>query len=89
MTHSTIAPDASVGPQTLVLLRHTTDARLPPLETLGFLLTLLAPAVTPLFALSERWNHLPCGCFIHCRRDPTGEPKGMKAGLRLHAQAMV
>ncbi|XP_030192980.1 probable G-protein coupled receptor 149 [Gadus morhua] len=63
---------------TLVLLRHTTDARLPPLEALGFLLTLLAPAVTPLFALSERWNHLPCGCFIHCRRDPTGEPKALK-----------
>ncbi|KAJ3591218.1 hypothetical protein NHX12_009164 [Muraenolepis orangiensis] len=63
---------------TLVLLRHTMDARVPPLETLGFFLTLLAPAVTPLFALSERWNHLPCGCFIHCKRDPTAEPQALK-----------
>ncbi|CAL8352962.1 unnamed protein product [Lota lota] len=63
---------------TLVLLRHTADTRLPPLETLGFFLTLLAPAITPLFALSERWNHLPCGCFIHCRREPMAEPRALK-----------
>ncbi|XP_056140085.1 probable G-protein coupled receptor 149 [Lampris incognitus] len=63
---------------TSVLIRHTTDARSSSLETLGFFLTLLAPAVTPLFALSERWIHMPCGCFIDCKRDPTQEPSVMK-----------
>uniref|UniRef100_A0A4W6BX14 G protein-coupled receptor 149 n=1 Tax=Lates calcarifer TaxID=8187 RepID=A0A4W6BX14_LATCA len=48
------------------------------LETLSFFLTLLAPAVTPLFVLSERWIHMPCGCFINCKRDPTQEPSVMK-----------
>uniref|UniRef100_A0A4W5QJ94 G protein-coupled receptor 149 n=1 Tax=Hucho hucho TaxID=62062 RepID=A0A4W5QJ94_9TELE len=38
-------------------------------ETVSFFLTLLAPAVTPVFTLSERWIHLPCGCFVNCRRD--------------------
>uniref|UniRef100_A0A3P8W3B6 G protein-coupled receptor 149 n=1 Tax=Cynoglossus semilaevis TaxID=244447 RepID=A0A3P8W3B6_CYNSE len=51
---------------TLVLLRHALDAHSSSLETLSFFLTLLAPAVTPLFMLSERWIHLPCGCFINC-----------------------
>nr|XP_033813427.1 probable G-protein coupled receptor 149 [Geotrypetes seraphini] len=38
-------------------------------ETLSFLLTLLAATVTPLFALSEHWIHLPCGCIINCKRN--------------------
>ncbi|NWI15398.1 GP149 protein, partial [Crypturellus soui] len=38
-------------------------------ETLSFVLTLLAATVTPLFVLSERWIHLPCGCIINCRRN--------------------
>ncbi|XP_068056231.1 probable G-protein coupled receptor 149 [Anomalospiza imberbis] len=38
-------------------------------ETLSFLLTVLAAAVTPLFVLSQRWLHLPCGCIINCRRN--------------------
>ncbi|XP_069474512.1 probable G-protein coupled receptor 149 [Ambystoma mexicanum] len=38
-------------------------------ETLSFLLALLAATVTPVFLLSERWIHLPCGCIINCRRD--------------------
>ncbi|XP_053564991.1 probable G-protein coupled receptor 149 [Bombina bombina] len=37
-------------------------------EALSFLLTLLAAASTPLFLLSERWSHLPCGCIINCKR---------------------
>ncbi|MEQ2253244.1 hypothetical protein ILYODFUR_030144, partial [Ilyodon furcidens] len=63
---------------TLVLIRHAANARSSSLETLSFFLTLLAPAVTPLFVLSERWIHMPCGCFINCKQDPKQEPSGMK-----------
>ncbi|XP_020491785.2 probable G-protein coupled receptor 149 [Labrus bergylta] len=63
---------------TLVLLRHALHARNSSLETLGFFLTLLAPAVTPLFVLSERWIHMPCGCFINCKQDPKQEPSELK-----------
>ncbi|XP_041797368.1 probable G-protein coupled receptor 149 [Chelmon rostratus] len=63
---------------TLVLVRHALNARSSSLETLSFFLTLLAPAVTPLFVLSERWIHMPCGCFINCKRDPAQEPSVMK-----------
>ncbi|KAL3057480.1 hypothetical protein OYC64_007867 [Pagothenia borchgrevinki] len=63
---------------TLVLVRHAVNARSSSLETLSFFLTLLAPAVTPLFVLSERWIHMPCGCFINCKQDPTQEPSVMK-----------
>ncbi|NWW37172.1 GP149 protein, partial [Panurus biarmicus] len=37
-------------------------------EALSFLLTVLAATVTPVFVLSQRWLHLPCGCIINCRR---------------------
>lgn len=40
-----------------------------PFESLSFLLTLLATTVTPVFLLSKRWTHLPCGCIINCKRD--------------------
>ncbi|XP_033059606.1 probable G-protein coupled receptor 149 [Trachypithecus francoisi] len=40
-----------------------------PLETFSFLLTLLATTVTPVFVLSKRWTHLPCGCIINCRQN--------------------
>ncbi|XP_034460222.1 probable G-protein coupled receptor 149 [Hippoglossus hippoglossus] len=63
---------------TLVLVRHALNAHNSSLETLSFFLTLLAPAVTPLFMLSERWIHMPCGCFINCQRDPTQEASVMK-----------
>ncbi|XP_062329515.1 probable G-protein coupled receptor 149 [Osmerus eperlanus] len=63
---------------TLVLVRHAVNARSASLETLSFFLTLLAPAVTPVFVLSKRWIHLPCGCFINCRRDPAHETPAMK-----------
>ncbi|XP_041849982.1 probable G-protein coupled receptor 149 [Melanotaenia boesemani] len=63
---------------TLVLIRHAVNARSASLETLSFFFTLLAPAVTPLFVLSERWIHMPCGCFINCKQDPTQEPSVMK-----------
>lgn len=62
--------------QTSVLVRHALNARSSSLETLCFFLTLLAPAVTPLFVLSERWIHMPCGCFINCKRGPRREPSG-------------
>uniref|UniRef100_A0A8C5HVD6 G-protein coupled receptors family 1 profile domain-containing protein n=1 Tax=Gouania willdenowi TaxID=441366 RepID=A0A8C5HVD6_GOUWI len=62
---------------TLVLVRHAVNMRSSSLETLSFFLTLLAPAVTPLFVLSEHWIHLPCGCFIHCKQEPTKEPSVM------------
>ncbi|KAE8604153.1 hypothetical protein XENTR_v10014594 [Xenopus tropicalis] len=38
-------------------------------ETLSFILSLLSAAATPLFVLSERWRHLPCGCIINCKRN--------------------
>ncbi|XP_068441500.1 probable G-protein coupled receptor 149 [Clinocottus analis] len=63
---------------TLVLVSHTVNAHSDSLETLSFILTLLAPVVTPLFMLSERWIHMPCGCFINCKRDPMKEPSVMK-----------
>uniref|UniRef100_A0A8C8C4Q5 G-protein coupled receptors family 1 profile domain-containing protein n=1 Tax=Oncorhynchus tshawytscha TaxID=74940 RepID=A0A8C8C4Q5_ONCTS len=47
-------------------------------ETVSFFLTLLAPAVTPVFILSDRWIHLPCGCFINCPRDTEHEPTAKK-----------
>uniref|UniRef100_A0A672GAT6 G protein-coupled receptor 149 n=1 Tax=Salarias fasciatus TaxID=181472 RepID=A0A672GAT6_SALFA len=58
---------------TSVLVRHAVNARSSSLETLSFFLTLLAPVVTPLFVLSERWIHMPCGCFINCKQDPPQE----------------
>ncbi|KAM8853427.1 putative G-protein coupled receptor 149 [Synchiropus picturatus] len=63
---------------TLVLVRHAMNARSSSLETLGFFLTLLAPAVTPLFVLSKRWIHLPCGCFINCKRDPMQDTSAIR-----------
>ncbi|XP_056297342.1 probable G-protein coupled receptor 149 [Pseudoliparis swirei] len=63
---------------TLMLVNHTVNARSDSLETLSFFLTLLAPMVTPLFVLSEHWIHMPCGCFINCKRDPTQEPSVTK-----------
>ncbi|KAM3615505.1 uncharacterized protein V6R79_003204 [Siganus canaliculatus] len=69
---------------TLVLVRHALNARSSSLETLSFFLTLLAPAVTPLFVLSERWIHMPCGCFINCKQDPAQEPTVMKRRLEFN-----
>ncbi|KAM7399203.1 hypothetical protein PAMP_018489 [Pampus punctatissimus] len=69
---------------TLVLVRHAVNARSPSLETLSFFLTLLAPAVTPLFVLSERWIHMPCGCFINCKQDATQETSVMKRRLEFN-----
>ncbi|XP_077579419.1 putative G-protein coupled receptor 149 [Stigmatopora nigra] len=63
---------------TLMLVRHAAKARSSSLETLGFFLTLLAPAVTPLFVLSKRWIHMPCGCFINCNHDSTPDPTVIK-----------
>ncbi|XP_029629685.1 probable G-protein coupled receptor 149 [Salmo trutta] len=66
---------------TLVLVRHAVNARssyLETVETVSFFLTLLAPAVTPVFILSDRWVHLPCGCFINCPRDTEHEHTAKK-----------
>uniref|UniRef100_A0AAY4CLK8 G-protein coupled receptors family 1 profile domain-containing protein n=1 Tax=Denticeps clupeoides TaxID=299321 RepID=A0AAY4CLK8_9TELE len=56
-----------------IVVSHAVQARSSWTETPSFFLTLLSAAVTPVFVLSERWVHLPCGCFINCRRDPGGE----------------
>nr|XP_057936863.1 probable G-protein coupled receptor 149 [Doryrhamphus excisus] len=69
---------------TLVLVRHAANARSSSLETLSFFLTLLAPAVTPLFALSKRWIHMPCGCFINCNRDPKQDASGLKRSFEFN-----
>ncbi|KAI4876837.1 hypothetical protein NFI96_016977, partial [Prochilodus magdalenae] len=54
-----------------ILVSHAVRMHSSSLETLCFFLTLLSAAVTPVFVLSERWIHLPCGCFINCRRGST------------------
>ncbi|XP_052007887.1 probable G-protein coupled receptor 149 [Xyrauchen texanus] len=53
---------------TQILVSHAVHMHSSSLETLCFFLTLLSAAVTPVFMLSERWVHLPCGCFINCRQ---------------------
>ncbi|NWH50564.1 GP149 protein, partial [Fregata magnificens] len=52
-----------------MVVQHITGFQSLSFETLSFLLTLLAATVTPVFVLSERWIHLPCGCIINCRRN--------------------
>ncbi|XP_043854881.1 probable G-protein coupled receptor 149 isoform X2 [Dromiciops gliroides] len=49
--------------------RHTPEFQSLPFELFCFLLTTLAATVTPVFVLSERWTHLPCGCIINCPRN--------------------
>ncbi|XP_018603917.2 probable G-protein coupled receptor 149 [Scleropages formosus] len=52
-----------------VFVSHVVPARRSAFQTPSFLLTFVSTVVTPLFFLSKRWIHLPCGCFINCRRD--------------------
>ncbi|KAM6159852.1 putative G-protein coupled receptor 149 [Erethizon dorsatum] len=52
-----------------MVVKHVAGVQCLPFETLSFLLTLLATTVTPVFVLSNRWTHLPCGCIINCRQD--------------------
>ncbi|XP_012498336.1 PREDICTED: probable G-protein coupled receptor 149 [Propithecus coquereli] len=52
-----------------MVVQHVVRSQSLPFETLSFLLTLLATAVTPVFILSKRWAHLPCGCIINCRQN--------------------
>ncbi|XP_027017844.1 probable G-protein coupled receptor 149 [Tachysurus fulvidraco] len=54
---------------TQILVSHIIRVHSSSVETLCFFLTLLSAAVTPVFCLSERWIHLPCGCFINCGQD--------------------
>ncbi|NWR99064.1 GP149 protein, partial [Motacilla alba] len=49
-------------------VQHFTGLQSLSSETLSFLLTVLAAAVTPVFVLSQHWLHLPCGCVINCGR---------------------
>ncbi|KAJ7995402.1 hypothetical protein DPEC_G00244190 [Dallia pectoralis] len=65
----------------IVLVQRTVKVRstsLEVVEIVSFFLTLLAPVVTPMFVLSERWIHLPCGCFINCRQDTTSQESNEK-----------
>ncbi|KAM6961117.1 putative G-protein coupled receptor 149 [Aplochiton taeniatus] len=68
----------------LLLVRHIVNVRSSALEIVSFFMTLLAPTVTPLFALSKRWIHLPCGCFINCQRYPEQEPSAVKRRLEFN-----
>ncbi|XP_006868021.1 PREDICTED: probable G-protein coupled receptor 149 [Chrysochloris asiatica] len=52
-----------------MVVQHVLGFQSIPFETLSFLLTLLATTVTPVFVLSKRWTHLPCGCIINCRQN--------------------
>ncbi|XP_006149824.1 probable G-protein coupled receptor 149 [Tupaia chinensis] len=52
-----------------MMVKHVVGFQSLPFETLSFLLTLLATTVTPVFVLSKRWTHLPCGCIINCRQN--------------------
>jgi hypothetical protein len=51
-----------------MVVKHVVGFQSSPVETFSFLLTLLATTVTPVFVLSKRWTHLPCGCIINCRQ---------------------
>lgn len=55
--------------QIQMFVQHISGFRSLSFETLSFLLTLLAATVTPVFAMSEHWIHLPCGCIINCGRN--------------------
>ncbi|XP_028619282.1 probable G-protein coupled receptor 149 [Grammomys surdaster] len=53
----------------LMVVKHVVGFQSLPVDMLSFLLTLLANIVTPVFVLSKRWAHLPCGCIINCQPD--------------------
>ncbi|XP_003476615.1 probable G-protein coupled receptor 149 [Cavia porcellus] len=61
-----------------MVVKHVAGVQCLPFESLGFLLTLLAATVTPVFVLSKRWTHLPCGCIINCRQDTYPEASDRK-----------
>lgn len=52
-----------------MVVKHVVGFQSLPVDTLSFLLTLLSSVVTPVFVLSKRWTHLPCGCIINCQPD--------------------
>ncbi|XP_074154145.1 LOW QUALITY PROTEIN: putative G-protein coupled receptor 149 [Sminthopsis crassicaudata] len=52
-----------------MVAQNTPEFQSLPFELFSFLLTTLATTVTPVFVLSERWTHLPCGCIINCPRN--------------------
>ncbi|OCT80872.1 probable G-protein coupled receptor 149 [Xenopus laevis] len=52
-----------------MVVRHIVGFQSLSFETLSFVLSLLSAATTPLFVLSERWSHLPCGCIINCKKN--------------------
>lgn len=62
-------------------VKHVVGFQSLPVDMLSFLLTLLASVVTPVFVLSKRWTHLPCGCIINCQPDtysPASDGKKLK-----------
>ncbi|NXC13173.1 GP149 protein, partial [Corythaeola cristata] len=65
-----------------MVVQHTTGFQSLSFETLSFLLTLLAAAVTPVFVLSEHWTHLPCGCIINCGRNSYAVSSELKTKRR-------
>uniref|UniRef100_A0A673MC13 Probable G-protein coupled receptor 149 n=1 Tax=Sinocyclocheilus rhinocerous TaxID=307959 RepID=A0A673MC13_9TELE len=66
---------------TQILVSHAVHMHSSSLETLCFFLTLLSAAVTPVFVLSERWIHLPCGCFINCHQGSGSEKRRFEFNL--------
>lgn len=52
-----------------MVVKHVVGFQSLPVDMLSFLLSLLASIVTPVFVLSKRWAHLPCGCIINCQPD--------------------
>uniref|UniRef100_A0A4W3H5E1 G protein-coupled receptor 149 n=1 Tax=Callorhinchus milii TaxID=7868 RepID=A0A4W3H5E1_CALMI len=52
----------------MMVMHHVTRLQSVSIDSLSFMLTLLATAVTPIFVLSEHWLQLPCGCIINCKR---------------------
>ncbi|XP_055452796.1 probable G-protein coupled receptor 149 [Psammomys obesus] len=64
-----------------MVVKHVVGFQSLPVDMLSFLLTLLASIVTPVFVLSKRWTHLPCGCIINCQPDtcsPASDGKKLK-----------
>ncbi|KAJ7401991.1 putative G-protein coupled receptor 149 [Pitangus sulphuratus] len=71
-----------------MLVQYITGVQSLAFEALGFLLTVLAATLTPLFVLSEHWVHLPCGCIISCTRDScaaaSDDPKTKRRGFEFN-----
>lgn len=75
-----------------MVVKHVVGFQSLPVDMLSFLLTLLASIVTPVFVLSKRWSHLPCGCIINCQPDTYStafDGKKRKSSTVAHSRSIM